>query len=39
MRPEEVKKIVLENNNYKFIWDGTYKSLLIVMSGSHAYGT
>ena len=39
MRPEDVKKIVLEDINYNFIWDGTYKPLLIVMSGSHAYGT
>ena len=39
MKPEEVKKIVLEDPNYNFIWDGTYKPLLIVMSGSHAYGT
>lgn len=39
MKPEKVKKIVLESSDYNFIWDGTYKPLLIVMSGSHAYGT
>lgn len=39
MKPEEVKKIVLEDSNYSFIWNGDYTPILVSLGGSWAYGT